>query len=223
MQIVRAGKSNKRLYIIAVFGVFLVIAILYICLAFQVVVPRGNDCTIGIIDGSLSKEYKNVISNQQTGSPELTHGDSMIIFAKNYCPSIEIYYYNAENAKGLVDTDSILKGLAWMLENNVGAVNISMSSTKFSEKLQAWITKNAEDIHVHASYNNLEESWDYPAMYDNVVGAGVKNRVKHKDNAVLFSSNNILLLGSHWGKYSGNSYLSLLCIITDNVASEHSK
>lgn len=80
-----------------------------------------------------------------------------------------IYYFDSRTENDKITADSIISGLEWMKSNDVKYVNISLSSKKKSEELSNWISDNKDTISVYASYNNLTQSFDYPAMYDDVI------------------------------------------------------
>lgn len=85
---------------------------------------------------------------------------------------VSIAYFDACDEFGKINTERIITGLEWMKENDIKYVNISLSGNRYSEELENWLEDNP-DIHVYASYNNNKNSFDYPAMYDGVIGSSV--------------------------------------------------
>lgn len=67
-----------------------------------------------------------------------------------------------------------------MLSNNISKVNISLTSKQYSKDLENWISQNKDSVQIYASYNNLLNSYDYPAMYDNVIASGSNNNINLK-------------------------------------------
>lgn len=94
-----------------------------------------------------------------------------------------------------------------MNDNGVESVSLSISSKYYSDDLEEWISKHADTIEIYGSYNNLENSNDYPAMYECVHGVGSSNVCKKK-NDVLYQTSNIIVLNKQICFFSGNSYLT---------------
>ena len=125
-----------------------------------------------------------------------------------FAPNIKILYYNA-NYGGKISTESIIDGLDELKEYGVNRINISLSSKVYSTQLQEWIDNNP-DIIVYASYNNKVNTFDYPAMYENVIASGEKNsKIEFKKNDVKYKSKKIISIRNKQ-LYNGNSYLSLI-------------
>ncbi|MBM7615494.1 S8/S53 family peptidase [Alkaliphilus hydrothermalis] len=216
-------KLNKATKIILVV-VTCIVVLCYLSTKFTIIKSISNSNSeqviIGIIDAQLSTGYDNVVTNS-TGiinSQIKTHGDRLISFANKYCPSLKIYYYDATNDNGSVDTNGLLSGLKWMKNKGVKHINISMSSNIFSDDLQNFIEENDKDIKIYASYHNLEQTLDYPAMYKYVIASGKKSRIAFKANDIQYKSNNIVLLSNGIKKYSGNSFLSIMTTINDIIS-----
>lgn len=138
--------------------------------------PDTND-SYGVIDGNVTRLYDNVLysSSNIVENQKQTHGDSMCEFISNFYGDYKVYYFNAQES-GKITDESIILGLEWMKEKNIKKVNISLSNKVYSASLQEWITKNRKCITVYASYSNEKNTYDYPAMYKDVVGStGVEN------------------------------------------------
>lgn len=174
----------------------------------------NRNCQIGIIDSNLSESYDNVVLNCEVTNlaTNETHGDKMIKFAKKYAPNIKIYYYDALSKDGKIHSENIISALDWMKKNNIRYVNISLSSVKYDSKIDEWINNN-KDVIVYSSYNNLEQSSDYPSMYNNVIASGVNNSIKKKSIDLIYKSNKIKFKRNILKTYHGNSYLSIYSII----------
>ena len=89
-----------------------------------------------------------------------------------------------------------------------------MSSNKFSEELQDWINKNKE-FQIYSSYNNIENSFDFPAMYENVISSGTSKEIMHKESDVFYKSNKLIIKFNISKAYKGNSYLSLVTLLNE--------
>lgn len=170
---------------------------------------NGSINKYGIIDGYLSElQYNNIIYSSDAFSVQETHGDQLIKFSncKNF--SGEIFYYAAVDNNGKITNTSIIEGLEWMLKNNVYYVNISLSSKKYSEKLENWILEHP-NVKIYCSYNNQENTFDYPALYEMTIASGSSKKINYKKNDVRYRTNLILIYndGLHW--FKGNSFLSL--------------
>ncbi len=214
-------KLNKMVKFLLVL-VTCIVVLSYIYNKFIVVksISNSDKVIIGIIDGRLSKNYDNVLTNisNRVNSSIKTHGDELIVFANKYYTDLNIYYYDASNVNGVVDTKGIISGLEWMKQKGIRHINISMSSNKFSNKLQNYIENNQDELKVFASYHNLEQTLDYPAMYDNVIASGKKSRIIFKNNDIEYRSNNIVLISKDIKRYSGNSFLSIITMIHDIIS-----
>ncbi len=177
---------------------------------------KNTNCNnkVGIIDGNLSTKNHNITFSESTNfsSKIRTHGDEIISFIFNCQRNVEVYYFDATNDNGEIDTNKILNGLNWMLENRVDLVNISLSNTVKHKELENWILQHSE-IKIFASYNNKLHSYDYPAMYNGVFASGSDSRIKYKDNDFRYNSNRIILLTNGFHIYNGNSYLSVLSML----------
>lgn len=173
----------------------------------------AQEIKFGIIDGSLTLNYDNiVIYNKSGGNSIKTHGDNILNFMHLYAPQYSMYYYNAEKDGG-ISSYEILNGLNWMLENGVEYVSISLSSKYYSNELQQWITAHSDEITIFASYNNTINTLDYPAKYKNLKGVYSSTNVEAKSIDVFFRSNNIILISDGIHFYRGNSYLSPYAMI----------
>lgn len=172
-----------------------------------------DNIRIGVIDGHLSKTFDNIINTVQIGgSNEKTHGDEIMYFLENLLENRMIYYYDAETNGG-INSDSIIRALQWMKDNEVEYVSISLSSKFFSEDIEDWLEQNGKDIKVFASYNNEKNTLDYPAMYEYVRGIGLKGQAR-KQSDIEFKNNKVIVLGNKGiGYYAGNSFLSPLAMI----------
>ncbi len=172
--------------------------------------------TIGIIDGGLSFDNKNiVITNIDYAfcSEQKKHGDYLLDFIEKVS-DVSIAYFDACDEFGKINTERIIIGLEWMKENDIKYVNISLSGNRYSEELENWLKDNP-DIHVYASYNNNKNSFDYPAMYDGVIGSSIDKELVKAEKDRVYSSNRIVLDYDFKNIYEGNSFLSVLSLISD--------
>lgn len=174
---------------------------------------RETNNKVGIIDGELTAVPMNIKKSNIKGEimgEDKTHGDYMLDFINSFTQNgLSIYYYNACDINGNISTESLIKALDWMVDNDVENVNISLSSKTYSKELDDWINEHEESIRIFASYNNLLNSRDYPAMYDAVIASGCDDSIGYKENDYLYKSNIIITFPS-CKKYQGNSYLSLI-------------
>ena len=92
-------------------------------------------------------------------------------------------------------------------------VNISLSSKENNADLDKWISEHKSEIKIYASFNNLKNSYDYPAMLPGVVASGV-NPLEYKEGDILYKKNRFIFLPS-FKKFEGNSFLSLVSMIED--------
>lgn len=169
------------------------------------------DVKVGIVDDALSTESKCVIEkNNKRLSKNTSHGDTLLDFIED-ASNIQVYYYDALNKNGKIDSESIIDGLEWLKSKDVTFINISLSSKKISKKLEKWLNENPK-IKVFSSYHNNIQSADYPSMYNNVTGSGVNSIVMDGDKDKIYRTNRIFLPKK--GKfYHGNSYLSILTML----------
>lgn len=209
-------KHNKR-YMIKKANFLLIILVLLFSLGmkcyyeylFLLPINSNTRLIYGVIDGSLNAEHSNVVeTNAFVGDDDtILHGDSVLEFIERISPRSSVYYYNAEDESNIT-TDAILEGLEWMLDKKVDCVTISLSGKRYSEELEEWITRHCDDIKVYASYNNLLNTFDYPAQYDKVIGVGTNELLNGKDMDVLYRTHEIIVLSGGIKIYSGNSYLA---------------
>lgn len=196
--------------------IVVIISILIINSQFTITNKKSVNKAIGIIDGNYTKKYNNVVYNTNPKENLIeTHGDNMINFAKELSYDVKIYYYDATNIEGKIDSSNIILGLEYMKDKNVDIINISLSSKKYSSEIENWIKSNPE-ITVYASYNNLANTFDYPAMYEETIGVGKRNwNISYKEKDKIYFNNKIIILPNLFKIYEGNSYLSLYEILNN--------
>ena len=201
-----------------ILSIFLLISVLiiYIFFNYTLVDKCTQKGTIGIIDTNLSRQYDNVIYNSTNSvnySNKKTHGDSIINFINDLNFNGNIYYYSALSSNNTIDSESIIEGLNWMLNNNIHTVNISLSSKYYSEDIQKWINNHPE-VNIYASYNNnYNDKYDYPAIYEKVIASGTDKRIHYKKIDKKYRNNKLIIVNSSIKYYHGNSYLSILTMI----------
>lgn len=206
--------NEKNIFIIILI-LFIVIMFVFVSYEIKLIIPKDKEMCIGIIDGQITIKVENVVYNRINEElKQKQHGDYMVEFAKKVNPSVKIEYFDATNENGIINTEKILEGLDYLKEKDVKIINLSLSTKKYSSDIQDWVNKNT-DIKVYASYNNLENSYDYPAMYENVYGCGKKGKIKTKENDYMYTSNKIVLLNDIKNKYEGNSYLTIYTSIKE--------
>lgn len=209
MKLVRLSKKA----IIRIFLILLAITIyilikhnnMYICSTDKVSIV-----SLGVIDGHLSGRKDNIIEdniNSYQNNNTHTHGDKVLEFVKKYAENQQIYYFDAERYDKISST-SIIDGLEWMKKRGVKNVSISLSSRFYSAELDNWLNDNRNDITVYASYNNLSNSLDYPAMYKRVIGVGA-NLKNMKQGDWSFKSRKMIVYSKRGISYfNGNSFLA---------------
>lgn len=162
----------------------------------------------GVIDDGICNKYSSIICLNPSDEGDYAHGDEVCRFINDNYYNYKILYYNA-NYGGKISTESIIDGLDELKEYGVNRINISLSSKVYSTQLQEWIDNNP-DIIVYASYNNKVNTFDYPAMYENVIASGEKNsKIEFKKNDIKYKSKKIISIRNKQ-LYNGNSYLSLI-------------
>lgn len=208
-------KKLSRRYICV--GCIVILIILFYAAMQKVVFVTNREFyngTMGIIDTSLTEQYDNVIfSGKVTNDNSRSHGDSLVSFLRDSGYNDVIYYYSAINEENKITSQTILNGLEWMKERGVKRINLSLSTCVYNQDIASWI-KNNQDIQIYASYSNLKNSIDYPAMYEDVVGCGFLNGILYKEKDVVYESNKLIICNDKIRYYNGTSYLSLYTMIT---------
>lgn len=168
---------------------------------------------VGIIDGNLQKKYECIVdTNIKEFDQKESHGDEILGFLEDVS-DLDIYYFNACDDKGKINSSKILEGLQWMKNNEVSFVDISLSSRKYSKEIDIWIKENKDKLIVYASYNNQKESSDYPAMYKYVKGSGINEEVMDDKKDIIYKTNEIIV--NRKKKIEGNSFLSIITLLND--------
>ena len=171
----------------------------------------------GLIDTNLTTKYTGLVVYQTQSNikhSKTTHGDKMVNFIKKIAPNSNIYYYDATDENGEIKTKNIIDGLEWMINNNIKKVNISLSSKEYNETLETWLKVHRDNIQVFASYNNQLNTFDYPAMYDYVIGSGNGKKIFYKDIDQIYKSD-LILINKKLKLYRGNSYLSIVTMVSN--------
>lgn len=212
----KVNKAKKIKFILSlIIGIIFIYYIIF--QVFFIVVPSHSneeiDC-YGIIDVYLCNSYEKVTYSGDIYAENETHGDYLIHFSNDKNYNGAIYYYPAVDDNGKTTSETVLDGLKWMEKNNVAKVNISMSTKFYSSELEEWIKEHPQ-IQIYCSYNNLVNTYDYPAMYENVIGSGISKDIEYKDNDKKYHSNRIILFNKGVHFYKGNSFLSLNSLLGD--------
>ncbi len=193
---------------------FIIVISYFICQKIYFVKP-GNYSSIevvGIIDDSLYENCnENVIYEGEIIEDKKSHGQDMLNYMESIGYTNTIYYFSAEKSDN-INSDSIIEGLEWMKDNGIKRVNISMSSKKKSQDLVEWISNNS-DIKIFCSYNNIVNTYDYPAMIDGTISSGSNVEVNYKVSDVVYKSNDVIVLNNGVHYYKGNSYLSIMTML----------
>ena len=169
---------------------------------------------VGIIDGNLQKRYECITDTniKEFNQKESHHGDEILDFLEDVS-DLDVYYFDACDDKGKINSNKILEGLQWMKNNGVSHVDISLSSRKYSKEIEEWIKENKDNLIVYASYNNQKESSDYPAMYKYVRGSGINKEVMDGEKDIIYKTNEIVV--NRKKKVVGNSFLSIMTLLND--------
>lgn len=213
------AKSSAKKYAFLAGSTILIltlIAILYLLFfEYRLVFKVNNNKKVGIIDGEYSCILKNANYNTKPKSnvEEPTHGDLMLQFLDVVSENLEVYYYDASLEEGKINTAGILDGLNYLKQKEVDIINMSISSKFYSSDIEKWLKENP-NIKVFASYNNLANSVDYPAMYESVYGTGKKVDIDYKSIDYTYFTNKIIVFPNIFKVYEGNSYMSLYNAIT---------
>lgn len=203
--------KQKKIYILII---IIVITIPLAVAASKFVYVKSTDyCEIGLIDGKLGSFDPGVvhkISKQDISNLDIlsTHGEEMLGFVDNYCNNYSVYYYDASDEFNQLKTTLIIDGLNKLEDTKVKNINLSFSGQLHSPQLEQKLASSSKTI--FASYNNLPNSMDFPAMYDSVIGVGVKNVIDYTENDVTYNNNILIINNNYFNRYTGNSYLSLL-------------
>ncbi len=204
----------KKRYIFLI-GSFICALIFFNHFIIVVASPSKNSINekIGIIDDGLYRTYEDIELDQTYEMLTEGHGDRIVQFLRDAGYNGKIYFFGASAESGMIRSENILKGLQWMKRKGIGVINISLSSLYYDAQIETWINDNPS-IKVYASYNNLANSFDYPAMYKSVIGSGKRNGITYKNIDKTYRNNNVLIISKKGLRlYKGNSFLSLISIL----------
>lgn len=217
--LIQGSKMKRCVWLFCGALILILGGIIFFRSKYIIIMPKESysECKIGIIDENLGKDYKDkvILSRPAEVTGETGHGDILIQFLKACGYGGVVYYYVAENSDGDIGSEEILDGLKWMKKQGIKTVNISMSSHYYDEDLSQWISDNCAQMQIYASYNNLENTFDYPAMYNNVIASGKRSAIVFKDCDINYRTNNIIIVNKKTYIYKGNSFLSLLTVLND--------
>ena len=193
---------------------------------------RGKSIKIAIIDSgvyanhndfsiNIKKGY-NFIDNDEIMDDSNGHGTQItgiIGSADNnkgvvgIAPMADIYPLKILDNNGRSKVDKVIEALDWCIKNNINIINLSFSINVNNSNLYEKINQVTElGIIVVASYSNLKNTYDYPAMYDNVIGVKGTNKEKvYVDNDIFYAYGEKIVTTNNDGEYirvSGNSFAS---------------
>lgn len=148
---------------------------------------------IAVIDTANYYHSNNIhnIAINDLSSTDLTYHGSYIVALLNYLlPNAEIYSINIADENGTISPDSLSKGIEYAYEHDCSIINISLGTQYDYQHIRLEIEnaiKNGSII-VASVGNDRNESLDYPANYDGVIGVASRN----KDNIDDDSNNKCL-------------------------------
>lgn len=163
---------------------------------------------IGIIDDRISYTVAQKVFYKGEYKESESHGERLLDYLESKDFTGKIYYFSAESEDGVITSDYIIEGLNWMKENGVTNVNVSLSSKSYNQELADWIIQNSE-VRLFCSYNNKDNTLDYPAMLEGTISSGVSDKIMYKQEDRKYNSNSIIVINRGIHFYKGNSYLSL--------------
>lgn len=207
-------KKKKNILLFTSMCIIAIVStVLWVITHYYIIVKQTSvNKTVGIIDGNRISDFSNVIYNgAKTGTQDGLHGDLLLSFIDLHYDGVNVFYYDAGGEDSFISAEEIIAGLEWMLLNDIREVNISLSSKEYSAELDNWISEHSSEIIVYASFNNLKNSYDYPAMLPGVVASGM-DPLEYKEGDIIYKKNRFIFLPS-FKKFEGNSFLSLVSMI----------
>lgn len=204
------NSKRKKLHYILITAAALLLIVVAVWFNFVFILAPSEieGVSIGMIDFDICGSYENIICNVDEKSEVLTHGDFMLDFLDKNNFEGTVYYFDASDSTGKISTKRIIEGLEWMDENDVKSVSISLSSSYYDAEFEKWLEEH-QHMSIYASYNNRENSSDYPAMYASVIASGKRSDIQYKDNDRIYRSNKIVVLNKGVYYYEGNSFLAI--------------
>lgn len=107
------------------------------------------------------------------------HGTNIAKIINTLAPKTEIVSVVALDESGNGEISDIVKAIQWCIDNDIDIVNMSFSINLDYQELKAAIERlQSQNIIVVASYTNNVSTFDYPAMYIDVVGVKYYNGSK---------------------------------------------
>jgi len=191
---------------------------------------RGESINIAVIDSGVNKDHKDFSSNIKTGynfidnidtTEDLNgHGTQVVgiissidntIGLAGIAPKAQIYPLKILDDKGRSKVNKVIEALDWCIENNIDLINLSFSTNILNSELFEKINEVSDSgIIVVASYSNLNNTYDYPAMYNNVIGVkATKAKKIIVNNDIVYAYGNKVVTTNNNGEYiqvSGNSF-----------------
>lgn len=157
---------------------------------FNIMKEDVNKLKVGIIDSGFNNESSNlnlIFLNKSPTSPSELHGNivSSIIGSREnlyndftgFFPNMELYVYDIEDQMSITN---LTNALNVMIENGVNVINISLSTTKYDEKLYNAIKRAIKQgITIIASSGNSGDDRNlFPAAFDipGVISVGATDR-----------------------------------------------
>lgn len=183
------------------------------------IIDSGIDSNHIEIKNKIEKGYNFIELNNNT-KDYFGHGTAIagiIAASKNnqgivgVAPDSKIYPLVVLDRDGKGKIENVIKAIEWSIENNMDIINLSFSTRSNNKGLQEVIQKAlAKNIIVVASYYNSKNTFNFPAMYNGVLGVKSTNsyELKLDGNIVYAPGNQIITLNlkNSYQVMNGNSY-----------------
>jgi subtilisin len=197
-------------------------------------ITKGNGIKIGIIDTGIDYNHKELINLfnknnlgynfiDQSNNPMDDHGHGTHVagtvggIKTGIATSCQLYALKVLNSQGYGSSYDVMSAVSWAIENNLDIINLSLGSNQYLNVEQELYNEafNSGLLTVAAAGNSYDNSYSYPASYQNVISVAAVDR--NNEHAEFSTHNDMVdiaapgvsilssIPGDKYATYSGTS------------------
>ncbi|MFT4304719.1 MAG: S8 family peptidase [Candidatus Woesearchaeota archaeon] len=198
---------------------------------------KGEGINVGIIDTGVDYNHNELKDNfninklgynfiNENNDPFDDHGHGTHVAGTvsgnsiGVAPNSNLFAIKVLDENGMGTSYTVMQGVDWAINNNLDIINLSLGSSYYLNSEQELYNKafNSGILTVAAAGNSYDDSYSYPASYNNVISVAA---VDKNNNHAEFSSHNDMvdisapgvnvyssIPNNQYAEYSGTSMAS---------------